>query len=89
MFKINKRELFKNLPDGILFDTDNTLYSYEPAHKKAMDTLKNKISNSLNVKVSEVETNFERAKKDVKANLRNTAASHSRLLYVQRMLEFA
>ena len=88
MLRVNNKELFHKLPDGILFDTDNTLYSYQPAHRKAMYALKNKVSRTLNVKISEVELNFERAKKEVKANLKNTAASHSRLLYVQRMLEF-
>ena len=30
------------LPDAILFDTDNTLYPYSPAHEKAMSAIKKK-----------------------------------------------
>ena len=30
MMKINKQEQFSRLPDAFLFDTDNTLYAYDP-----------------------------------------------------------
>ena len=88
MLKINQTNLFNQIPDGILFDTDNTLYPYDPAHQKAMSALKQKISNTLNVPVKDVEKNFNQARFEVKKLLKNSAASHSRLLYVQRMLEF-
>jgi len=88
MVKINNTNLFNHIPDGILFDTDNTLYPYDPAHQKAMSALKQKISNTLNVPVKDVENNFNKSRSEVKKILKNTAASHSRLLYIQRMLEF-
>ena len=88
MFKINQTNLFNKIPDGILFDTDNTLYPYDPVHQKAMSALKRKISNTLNVPVKDVEKNFNQARSEVKKLLKNSAASHSRLLYIQRMLEF-
>ena len=58
MLKINQPTLFNKIPDGILFDTDNTLYPYDPAHLKAMCALKLKISNTLNVSEKDVEKNF-------------------------------
>jgi len=88
MLKINQPTLFKKIPDGILFDTDNTLYPYDPAHLKAMSALKLKISNTLNVSEKDIEKNFNQARSEVKILLKNSAASHSRLLYIQRMLEF-
>ena len=88
MLKINQPPLFNHIPDGILFDTDNTLYPYDPAHQKAMSALKQKISNTLNVSAKDVEKNFNKARSEVKKLLKNSAASHSRLLYIQRMLEF-
>ena len=88
MLKINQTNLFNQIPDGILFDTDNTLYPYDPAHQKAMIALKQKISNTLNVPIKDVENNFNRSRSEVKKLLKNTAASHNRLLYIQRMLEF-
>ena len=87
MLKINQPSLFNKIPDGILFDTDNTLYPYDPAHLKAVSALKLKISNTLNVSAQDVEKNFNQARSEVKKLLKNSAASHSRLLYVQRMLE--
>ena len=88
MLKINQTNLFNKIPDGILFDTDNTLYPYDPAHQKAMRVLNYKISNTLNVSVNDVNKNFNKARSEVKKILKNSAASHSRLLYIQRMLEF-
>jgi HAD superfamily hydrolase (TIGR01549 family) len=88
MLKINQPLLFNQIPDGILFDTDNTLYPYDPAHQKAMGALKQKISKTLNVSAKDVEKNFNKARSEVKKLLKNSAASHSRLLYIQRMLEF-
>ena len=88
MLKINQPPLFNQIPDGILFDTDNTLYPYDPAHQKAMSALKQKISKTLNVSAKDVEKNFNKARSEVKKLLKNSAASHSRLLYIQRMLEF-
>jgi len=88
MLKINQTNLFNQIPDGILFDTDNTLYPYDPAHQKAMRALKQKISNTLNVPIIDVENNFNKSRSEVKKLLKNSAASHSRLLYIQRMLEF-
>jgi HAD superfamily hydrolase (TIGR01549 family) len=87
MLKINQPNLFNKIPDGILFDTDNTLYRYDPAHVKAMSALKHKISNTLNVSTKDVEKNFNQARSEIKKLLKNSAASHSRLLYVQRTLE--
>ena len=33
--KIFNAQRVDNLPEGILFDTDNTLYDYTPAHEAA------------------------------------------------------
>ena len=38
--KILNKELFDALPDAVLFDTDNTLYPYEPAHHAAYSVKK-------------------------------------------------
>ena len=47
--KFINAEKFKKLPDGFLFDTDNTLYHYEPAHNYAWDETKKKISKTLTI----------------------------------------
>jgi putative hydrolase of the HAD superfamily len=85
--KINSPEKLKSKPDCVLFDLDNTLYPYEPAHASALNAVKMKVIKNFNLKEHTFNEAFAKAKDLTKAQLRNTAASHSRLLYMQKMLE--
>jgi putative hydrolase of the HAD superfamily len=85
--KILNPKRFNRLPDAFLFDTDNTLYPYQPAHAEAMLAVRNKITNTLSIAETDFDTAFQEARKQVKTRLKHTASSHSRLLYMQRMLE--
>ncbi|MFT6642227.1 MAG: HAD superfamily hydrolase (TIGR01549 family) [Flavobacteriaceae bacterium] len=87
MIKIYSQERFNHLPDAILFDTDNTLYHYDPAHSAAQQAIRAKVSNTFSISPDVFDKAFEEAKLQVKARLKHTASSHSRLLYLQRMLE--
>jgi HAD superfamily hydrolase (TIGR01549 family) len=75
------------LPDAILFDTDNTLYPYDPAHRAAQRAVREKVISTLSIKPEDYEIASKDARNQVKSRLKNTASSHSRLLYMQRMLE--
>lgn len=85
--KIQNPERFTRLPDAILFDTDNTLYPYDPAHAAAQRAVRQKVVNTFAITEAEFDKAFSEARKQVKNRLNHTAASHSRLLYLQRMLE--
>jgi putative hydrolase of the HAD superfamily len=85
--KINSPEKLKIKPDCVLFDLDNTLYPYEPAHVNALNAVKTKVSRNFNLKEQTFDEAFAKAKELTKAQLGNTAAAHSRLLYMQKMLE--
>jgi HAD superfamily hydrolase (TIGR01549 family) len=85
--KILKPEQFIRLPDAILFDTDNTLYHYDPAHFAAQKAVRDKVTSTFSIKPEAFDKAFNEARHQVKARLKHTAASHSRLLYLQRMLE--
>ena len=85
--KITHKDKFTKLPDAILFDTDNTLYEYEPAHKAGMQAIENKVTRSFSITESDFKNAFNQARTEVKKRLEGTASSHSRLLYMQRMLE--
>ena len=87
MIKIYSKERFNRLPDAILFDTDNTLYPYEPPHQAAQQAVREKVVNTFSIKPEVFDKAFEEARNQVKLRLKNTAASHNRLLYLQRMLE--
>ncbi len=85
--KINNPERIDRLPDAFLFDTDNTLYAYEPAHAAAQQAVRDKVVHTLAISSKDFDKAFEEARRQVKFRLKNTASSHSRLLYMQRMLE--
>jgi len=85
--KILNPEKFDRLPDAFLFDTDNTLYPYDPAHDKALNAVRDKVIKQLSISGQEFDRAFKEARHQVKIRLKHTAASHSRLLYMQRMLE--
>ena len=85
--KVYRESQFSVSPAAILFDTDNTLYPYDPPHAAAMDAVRAKAVASLGIEAADFDMAFESARSEVKIRLGSTAASHSRLLYVQRMLE--
>ena len=75
------------LPLAVIFDTDNTLYPYEPAHQAATKALELKVENLLGIKKNRFSKIFDASKNEIKKQLGNTASSHSRLLYIQKTLE--
>ena len=85
--KIQNPDRLNRLPDAILFDTDNTLYPYEPAHSAAMRAIRLKVTNTFSIDETVFNKTYDEARKQVKRRLMQTASSHSRLLYLQRMLE--
>ena len=85
--KIQNPHRFSCLPDAFLFDTDNTLYPYDPAHAAAMRAVRQKVTTTFSIAEADFDKAFNEARKQVKNRLKHTAASHSRLLYMQRMLE--
>jgi putative hydrolase of the HAD superfamily len=87
MINYHFKERFGSLPDAILFDTDNTLYPYDPAHKVAQRAVRDKVVRTFSITPDEFDKAFKEARNEVKKRLKHTASSHSRLLYLQRMLE--
>ena len=85
--KICKEDRFTRLPDAFLFDTDNTLYPYDPAHAAALKAVREKVVTTFSIAPQEFDRAFRDARQKVKSRLKNTAASHSRLIYLQGMLE--
>lgn len=85
--KIFDQGRLSRLPDAILFDTDNTLYPYDPAHAAAMKAVKEKVIRTFSIIPEDFDKAYNEARHQVKIRLKETASSHSRLLYLQRMLE--
>ncbi|MEK3717812.1 HAD family hydrolase [Paenibacillus sp. FSL R7-0333] len=72
---------------GYLIDLDDTLYDYQSVNKIALSYTFEKISLELQVSVETAEQSFLNARSQINIELSGTAASHNRLLYIQRMLE--
>lgn len=72
---------------GILFDLDDTLYAYAPAHEKADAALTKAAAADLSISRETWEHTYSLAKAQVKARIPTQGASHNRLLYIQNTLE--
>jgi len=75
------------LPKAVIFDTDNTLYPYSPAHKEATRAVEEKVEKQLGIDKAMFRSAFMKARQEIKNRLGNVASSHSRLLYMQRTIE--
>jgi putative hydrolase of the HAD superfamily len=84
---IARAEVFDSPPEAVVFDTDNTLYPYDSAHKTATDAVEVKACKLLGVSREEFRQAFRVAQREVKDRLGKVASSHSRLLYFQRTIE--
>jgi HAD superfamily hydrolase (TIGR01549 family) len=87
MNNLIRPERFKLLPDAVLFDTDNTLYAYDPTHHAAMAAVRSKVTKTFSISAAQFDSAFRDARTEIQTRLGATASSHSRLLYFQRMLE--
>jgi len=72
---------------AILLDIDDTLYCYDSAHSVAMKSVVEFFKNEFKINDALVESVFETSRKKVHIELGETASSHNRLLYFQKMCE--
>ena len=72
---------------GILLDIDNTVYDYNKTHSLAKDSLVNFCLKEFKITSEDVNFAYNKARNLVHIELSETAASHNRLLYIQKMLE--
>lgn len=72
---------------AVVFDLDNTVYSYDICHKAAMDALTEFACQKYKLNTVRFQQYFSEAKRSVKKQLDGTGASHNRMLYMQRFLE--
>lgn len=76
-----------NRPDVILFDIDDTFYSTGAPHRAALEQSIELFTKITGIPTERSKKMYGEARNYVKLFLSRTAASHSRLLYFQRMLE--
>lgn len=76
-----------NKYQGLLLDIDNTLYNYNEAHSVAKNQVIDYAIKTFNITESQISSAYETGRKKVHIELSETAASHNRLLYFQKMCE--
>lgn len=72
---------------GLLLDIDNTLYPYKNSHDVGLNAVFSLIESQFGVERASIKNAFSEARKEVHITLSETAASHNRMLYFQKMLE--
>lgn len=78
------RELIK----AVVFDIDDTLYDYEMLNCQAIDALAEYTCRYLEIDRLLFDSAFLWAREETKRNIPDMAASHNRLIYCQRILEY-
>ncbi len=71
----------------VLFDLDNTLYDYSPAHKKGMEAVYVLFKKFHNISLKKFMRLFNFSRLETHQELSGTASSHNRTLYFQRLIE--
>ncbi len=77
----------EKLPDVVLLDMDNTLYEYDPCHKEALIKVEFYLRKTIDIESPGFYEYYKKARHEINTRLINTASSHNRLLYFQRLLE--
>jgi len=72
---------------GLLLDIDNTLYDYNITHSFAKKKVLDYCVSEFRLSQVDLSFAYEKARNQVHVELSETAASHNRLLYFQKMLE--
>lgn len=72
---------------AVIFDLDDTLYDYTTLNDAAIAQISRLIRVKYGLIDAEFKKEFNAARQVTKANLGDTAASHNRMLYFQKLLE--
>lgn len=72
---------------AVLLDLDNTLYDYETAHRPALEAAITFLSDASGFGVDTVGGAYKEGRSQINRELSGQGASHSRLLYFQRVSE--
>jgi HAD superfamily hydrolase (TIGR01549 family) len=72
---------------ALLLDIDNTLYSYEYTHQIALNSVIDYCKLNFNIDKNSILNAYKISRQEINQILINTASSHNRMLYFQKMLE--
>lgn len=73
---------------AVIFDLDDTLYAYEPLDREAGKRVQDFTCQSLGISEDQYQEAYQLGRTETKKQLGNVGASHNRLLYFQKTLEY-
>jgi putative hydrolase of the HAD superfamily len=73
---------------AVIFDLDDTLYGYEALDKEARMRVRALVCGELGIAAEDYEEAYAYGRGETKRQLGDVAASHNRLLYCQKTLEY-
>ena len=73
---------------AVIFDLDDTLYGYEALDREARDRVKDYICGKLAIAGQRYDEAYSYGRSETKRQLGDVAASHNRMLYCQKTLEY-
>jgi putative hydrolase of the HAD superfamily len=71
---------------GIIFDLDNTLYSYDICHDKSIQTVFDYLQ--TNYTITQISHIYDKIKTSLKYDLDYTASSHNKSIFFKNLLEY-
>ena len=72
---------------AILFDLDDTLYSYQDCHNQALISVKEYLKQNYNIDPDEFDWFYLYISNNLKLNLNMTASSHNRMIYFKKLCQ--
>lgn len=73
---------------AVIFDLDNTLYGYEALDREARDRVRDYTCGKLAITGQKYDEAYSYGRNETKRRLGDVAASHNRMLYCQKTLEY-
>jgi len=88
---VAKEKIMHHIPltniKALLLDLDDTLYAYKPCHQAGYEACKHLAQEKYNINPTDFENAWKTGRNRVHQDLHGQGASHSRLLYVQKLYE--
>lgn len=72
---------------AIIFDLDNTIYSYDTCHATALHQVLDYINIKTDIEFDIIKQTYDNISRNLKNELRNTASSHNKSIYFKQLLE--
>lgn len=73
---------------AVIFDLDNTLYAYDPLDKEARRRVREYACNEIGMTGEQYDEAYLFGREETKRQLPDVGASHNRMLYFQKTLEY-